>query len=314
MKSSLFAKGRKYFDKKKNSDALSILNPNETTGQHTHRVLAPITQNPRSSPSPIASSLQQLIDGAQQSLLRNYQLTIDQQNETINKQRQLIGKLTSKSKDLVGALATQHARIKQAEEVKNKIKVHATDKLIIRLMLTFLLINVQMTLQAVSTAWKESMSSVEIGAAIKCGLKLTYDQYDGLRNLLSFSFDEVTRRNRVKEVGRSGELGLVSYQLIFCLGFLYPTLPTNRSIRRWVNQTMKKLGLDDSARGAWLSVPSAVEALIEHVGAKPSNGKLHIQVMADAVRVYRKTAFTVVALRALQDTPDYNSMTSMIIL
>ena len=77
---------------------------------------------------------------------------------------------------------------------------------------------------------------------------------------------------------------------------------------------MKKFGLADSTRGAWLSVDAAVEALIELVGAKESKGKLHIQVMADAVRVYRKTAFTVVALRALQDIPDYNSMTTMIIL
>ena len=77
---------------------------------------------------------------------------------------------------------------------------------------------------------------------------------------------------------------------------------------------MKNLGLQEHSRGAWLSVESAVEALIDHVGAKPSNGKLHVQVMADAVRVYRRTAFTVVGLRALQDTPDYNSMTTMIIL
>ena len=77
---------------------------------------------------------------------------------------------------------------------------------------------------------------------------------------------------------------------------------------------MKELGLHDGPKGSWLQVDLAIEELMRHVGSSPINGKLHVQIMADAVRVYRKTAFTTVALRALQAGQDYNSMTTMTIL
>ena len=95
---------------------------------------------------------------------------------------------------------------------------------------------------------------------------------------------------------------------------MYPALPTNRKVQKWIDMTMRKLGLTESRSGSWLAVDQAIEALMTTVGVRPSNGKLHVQVMADAVRVYRKTAFTVVALRALQDDPDFNSMTTICIL
>ena len=77
---------------------------------------------------------------------------------------------------------------------------------------------------------------------------------------------------------------------------------------------MKDLGLKDGKLGSWLDVQLSIEELMSHVGADPVNGKLQVQIMADAVRVYRKTAFTTVAIRALQGTPDYNSMATMTIL
>ena len=77
---------------------------------------------------------------------------------------------------------------------------------------------------------------------------------------------------------------------------------------------MKALGLTESRKGAWLGVDKAIEALMETVGIRALNGILHVQVMADAVRVYRRTAFTVVAIRALQPEPDFNSMTTTCIL
>lgn len=66
---------------------------------------------------------------------------------------------------------------------------------------------------------------------------------------------------------------------------------------------MKELGLYDGPKASWLQ---AIEELMRHVGSSPINGKLHVQIMADAVRVYRKTAFTTVALQALQGGQDYN--------
>ena len=94
-----------------------------------------------------------------------------------------------------------------------------------------------------------------------------------------------------------------------------PTLPTNRKVQKWIYAALGELGLKDSDGGAWLNVDRAITHLIEEVGLPTiTGGKIHIQVMADAVRVFRKTAFTTVAIRLLQDTPTYNSMTSMHIL
>ena len=48
------------------------------------------------------------------------------------------------------------------------------------------------------------MSSIDVGAAIKCAFKLTYDQYDGIRNILSHEFDEAAKRHRPKHEPKSG--------------------------------------------------------------------------------------------------------------
>jgi len=94
-----------------------------------------------------------------------------------------------------------------------------------------------------------------------------------------------------------------------------PTLPTNRAVKKWTDAVMVKLGLRDGAAGAWLSVDKAIEKLMEQVGEQPCDaGKLHVQIMADAVRVYRKTVFTTVAIRALQSSLNYNSMSSLTVL
>ena len=100
---------------------------------------------------------------------------------------------------------------------------------------------------------------------------------------------------------------------LFYVELSYPTLPSSHRVRKWLNSTMKDLGLHDGSKGSWLQVDLAIEELMRHVGSSPINGKLHVQIMAD-VRVYRKTAFTTVALRALQAGQDYSSMTTMTIL
>ena len=74
---------------------------------------------------------------------------------------------------------------------------------------------------------------------------------------------------------------------------------------------MQQLGLKDSAKGSWLTVHQAIEELMSQVGIQPVNGKLHIQV---AVRVFRRSAVTTIAVRALQCDRNYNSMTTMSIL
>ena len=59
-------------------------------------------------------------------------------------------------------------------------------------------------MDAVYTAWRQSISSIDIGVGLKCGFKLTYDQYDGIRNLLSFEFDALLQRHRPKVEPKSG--------------------------------------------------------------------------------------------------------------
>ena len=41
---------------------------------------------------------------------------------------------------------------------------------------------------------RDRISSVEFGVAIKSGMRLTYDQYDGIRHLLSFEYNEAARK------------------------------------------------------------------------------------------------------------------------
>ena len=55
-------------------------------------------------------------------------------------------------------------------------------------------------LASVMDAWSQSMTSIEIGVAIKCGLRLTYDQYDGLRNILAYDFDDAQNKPKVEPI------------------------------------------------------------------------------------------------------------------
>ena len=175
-------------------------------------------------------------------------------------------------------------------------------------------------LVSLMASWRNSLANIEIGVAIKCGLRLSYDQYDGLRNLLSFQFDETKSRHGPKVDSKTGLL----FQCILTLrtffhtirtGSMFPALPTSRRVRRWIDAQMKDLGLKDSARGSWLTVHQAIEELMSHVGIQAVNGKIYIQVVADAVRVFRRSALTTVAIRALQaGDPNYNSMTTMSVL
>ena len=78
---------------------------------------------------------------------------------------------------------------------------------------------------------------------------------------------------------------------------------------------MGELGVQETPAGAWLAVDEAIEDLMRHVGVFPAaDGKVYVQVMADAVRVYRKAAFCTVGVRALQPRVDYNSMCTMTLL
>ena len=119
MKSSFFAKGRHYFRNKKSPGANTSSVAIQTSNPGTHRIQAPIDQSSSNS----NDGLRQLIYGTQQSLLKNYQMTIDQQNATIHKQRQVIARLSAKSSDLVDLLTRQQDRLKEIEAEKQKVEV-----------------------------------------------------------------------------------------------------------------------------------------------------------------------------------------------
>ena len=38
--------------------------------------------------------------------------------------------------------------------------------------------------------------TAEFGVALKCGMKLTYEQYEGVRFALSHEFDEITKKQK----------------------------------------------------------------------------------------------------------------------
>ena len=98
--------------------------------------------------------------------------------------------------------------------------------------------------------------------------------------------------------------------------FRYPALSTSSKVRKWIDAQMGELGVQETPAGAWLAVDEAIEDLMRHVGVFPAaDGKVYVQVMADAVRVYRKAAFCTVGVRALQGRVVCNSMcTTMTLL
>ena len=54
---------------------------------------------------------------------------------------------------------------------------------------------------------RDRISSVEFGVAIKSGMRLTYDQYDGIRHLLSFEYNEAARKYQPRVIDpRSGKM------------------------------------------------------------------------------------------------------------
>ena len=104
------------------------------------------------------------------------------------------------------------------------------------------------------------------------------------------------------------------HDLIFMPDFRHPALRPIANVRKWIDSQMDELGLQDKPSGSWLACDKAIQELMSHVGVCPSSEKVHVQVIADAVRVYRKTAFTTIGLRALQNKADFNSMSTMTLL
>ena len=68
-------------------------------------------------------------------------------------------------------------------------------------------------LQSMFSSWSSSIDSIETAVAIKHGLKLTYDQYEGLRQLLSYDLNEAERR-QVKTVPNTGYHIEYSYSIL----------------------------------------------------------------------------------------------------
>ena len=54
------------------------------------------------------------------------------------------------------------------------------------------------------SSWATAIGSIDTSVAIKCGLKLTDDQYEGLRRLISYKFNSETGRHEIKIEAQTG--------------------------------------------------------------------------------------------------------------
>ena len=106
------------------------------------------------------------------------------------------------------------------------------------------------------------------------------------------------------------------YHFLTCdSGLVVPTLPTSKTLRKWVNKEMQDLNLKFDNIGASMGFAAVTSRCVKKVLGTSALGMgrppINIQIMGDGVRVYRQTLVTTIAVRVLSNDNEYNSMTSM---
>ena len=90
-----------------------------------------------------------------------------------------------------------------------------------------------------------------------------------------------------------------------------PSLPTSRVVRNWIKYEMERRHLRWDLNGARICPAKLLDEAVNEFDFRDSNGRAHIQVLADGVRVFRTAMMTNVGIRVLDDSDSYNSMQSM---
>ena len=102
------------------------------------------------------------------------------------------------------------------------------------------------------------------GVAIKSGLKLTYQQYEGVRYILSHHFDEEKGCHVRNLLPRTG--AFLFFQFQFSLlhpDHFVPTLPTIDVVQKWVRDEMTSLGLSWEPSSAKLDPLKIMKVMVD---------------------------------------------------
>ena len=90
-----------------------------------------------------------------------------------------------------------------------------------------------------------------------------------------------------------------------------PSLPTSRVVRDWIKHEMERRGLRWYKVGARICAATLIDKALSEHSFRDVNGRAHIQILADGVRVFRNAMMTNIGIRVLDNSDSYNSMQSM---
>ena len=98
---------------------------------------------------------------------------------------------------------------------------------------------------------------------------------------------------------------------VFTSDYLIPTLPTIDTVSAFIKSEMAKVGLDWDSKGAWLDPHVVLDDMILSMKPTASDNFNHIQLVADGVRVYRKSMICNIGLKLFDESEFFNLLSSM---
>ena len=151
---------------------------------------------------------------------------------------------------------------------------------------------------------------------MKAGLGLTYQQYEGMRYLLSHDFNDAQRSHiRRKLAGTGFLLEIFALELNrFLADHDFPTLPTIEAVQKWIKKEMALRGLEWNSTSARLDPAIMMKSMVDTTPNSAIDGHYHFQIIADGVSAYRNLSVCNVGIKLFNSTPTFNSLTSMKLL
>ena len=93
-----------------------------------------------------------------------------------------------------------------------------------------------------------------------------------------------------------------------------PSLPTIEVVQKWVREEMEVLGLSWNPSSARLDPQKIMSRMIDGNAHAQIDGKYYFQILADGVSCYRHISVCNVGVKLFDQSPNFNSLTSMELL
>ena len=93
-----------------------------------------------------------------------------------------------------------------------------------------------------------------------------------------------------------------------------PSLPSQYAVRAWIRSEMERRGLVWDMWGARVDAATLLNKAVAGVTFRDSNKAVHLQILADGVRVFNNNMMTNIGVRAFDTSDVYNSMATMHLL